>query len=126
MVAELARASQHCARAPLPRTAVITGRDVNMPRQRGGLVELADIRAQAPLPETADELCTVGRSLASRTRPIRPTGHHSWSLGRKRCISTSCDFVHCSWARGAAAGAATDPGEEEAGDHRLAQGSMAP
>src|SRR5262249_7092247 len=55
--AELARARQQCAQSPLTRMARLTGRNVNMPRQRGGLVELADIRAQIPLPETADELC---------------------------------------------------------------------
>jgi tetratricopeptide (TPR) repeat protein/CHAT domain-containing protein len=61
--AELARARQHCAQSPLPRVGRIAGGGMNMPQQRGGLVELADIRAQVPLPETADELCTVARSL---------------------------------------------------------------
>ena len=32
-------------------------------QQRGGLAEVADIRSQVPLPETADELCTVARDL---------------------------------------------------------------
>ena len=42
-----------------------------MPRQRGGLVELADIRAQIPLPETADELCAVARALGVPESEIR-------------------------------------------------------
>jgi len=32
-------------------------------QQRGGIAEVADIRIQVPLPETADELCTVARDL---------------------------------------------------------------
>jgi CHAT domain-containing protein len=60
---ELARARQHCAQASLPRMAQMTGRSMNMPQQRGGLVDVANIRAQVPLPETADELCTVARNL---------------------------------------------------------------
>ena len=60
---ELARARQHCAQVPLSRTAEMTGRGMTMPQQRGGLVKLADIRAQVPLPETAEELCAVARSL---------------------------------------------------------------
>jgi CHAT domain-containing protein len=38
-------------------------RGVSAPRQRGGLVDVAEIRSQVPLPETADELCAVARSL---------------------------------------------------------------
>ena len=32
-------------------------------QQRGGLADLASVRAQVPLPETADELCAVARDL---------------------------------------------------------------
>jgi CHAT domain-containing protein len=39
--------------------------------QRGGLVDLADIRAQTPLPETADELCAVARDLGIPESDIR-------------------------------------------------------
>jgi CHAT domain-containing protein/tetratricopeptide (TPR) repeat protein len=60
---ELARARQHCAQASSPRMARMTGRGMAMPQQRGGLVNVADIRTQVPLPETADELCAVARSL---------------------------------------------------------------
>jgi len=69
--AELARARQQYAQTSLPRIARLSGRDVNMPRQRGGLVELADIRAQIPLPETADELCAVARALGVPESEIR-------------------------------------------------------
>jgi CHAT domain-containing protein len=37
---------------------------------RGGLVDLALLRRQQPLPETADELCDVGRSLAASASDI--------------------------------------------------------
>jgi CHAT domain-containing protein/tetratricopeptide (TPR) repeat protein len=60
---ELARAREHCAQVALPRTAQVTARGMNMPQQRGGLIELADIRGQVPLPETAEELCAVARLL---------------------------------------------------------------
>jgi CHAT domain-containing protein len=32
-------------------------------QQRGGLADVATILSQVPLPETADELCAVGRDL---------------------------------------------------------------
>jgi tetratricopeptide (TPR) repeat protein/CHAT domain-containing protein len=60
---ELARARQRCAQAPFPRMARAIGRGTNVPQQRGGLVDVADIRAQVPLPETADELCMVAHNL---------------------------------------------------------------
>jgi CHAT domain-containing protein len=69
--AELARARQHCAQAPLPRIARMTGRDMTMPQQRGGLVDVANVRAQVPLPETADELCAVARLLGVPESEIR-------------------------------------------------------
>ena len=37
---------------------------------RGGLADLALLRRQQPLPETADELCEVGRSLAASSSDI--------------------------------------------------------
>ena len=39
--------------------------------QRGGLADVADIRALVPLPETADELCAVARDLGVPERNIR-------------------------------------------------------
>ena len=38
--------------------------------QRSGLVELAQVRQQTPLPETADELCAVARDLKSDVNAI--------------------------------------------------------
>jgi CHAT domain-containing protein len=39
------------------------GTGVKMLAQRGSLVDVADVRALTPLPETADELCAVARDL---------------------------------------------------------------
>jgi CHAT domain-containing protein len=69
--AELSRARQQCPQAPLPRLARLTGRGADMPQRRGGLADLANIRAQVPLPETADELCAVARSLGVPESEIR-------------------------------------------------------
>jgi CHAT domain-containing protein/tetratricopeptide (TPR) repeat protein len=38
---------------------------------RGGLADLAHLRTQTPLPETADELCAVAQYLKAETRDIR-------------------------------------------------------
>jgi CHAT domain-containing protein len=62
--AELARSRQHCPKAPLPRTARLASLGMNAPNERrGDLMDVAEIREQVPLPETADELCAVARSL---------------------------------------------------------------
>src|SRR5262249_7912129 len=62
---ELARAREPCLETTLPRLTRMTGRGPIIPQQRGGLVDVADIRAQEPLPETADELCSVARDLGA-------------------------------------------------------------
>jgi CHAT domain-containing protein/Tfp pilus assembly protein PilF len=63
--AELARAKQQCSKAPLQRVAgsTISGGGMKPLQQRGGLAEVASVRTQVPLPETADELCAVARDL---------------------------------------------------------------
>ena len=61
--AELARAKQRCSKAPLQRVVGPVGGGMKPLQQRGGVAEVADIRIQVPLPETADELCTVARKL---------------------------------------------------------------
>jgi CHAT domain-containing protein len=38
---------------------------------RGGLANVADIRAQTPLPETADELCAAARDLKADVSEVR-------------------------------------------------------
>ena len=61
--AEMARAKQQCPKAPWRRIAGPVAGDMRPLQQRGGLAEVADIRIQVPLPETADELCAVSRDL---------------------------------------------------------------
>jgi CHAT domain-containing protein/tetratricopeptide (TPR) repeat protein len=70
---DLARARQHCSEVPLDGLARLPGgpRGTSPPQQRGGLAELAEIRAQVPLPETADELCAVARALGVPESEIR-------------------------------------------------------
>ena len=55
---------QDCGKATLPKqnhVASLTGSIASL--FRGGVANVEDLRRQAPLPETADELCTVGREL---------------------------------------------------------------
>lgn len=72
------RDSLHVARAKLaasiescPRPAATRAASLHQPRnalpilQRGQLANLDRLRAQIPLPETADELCAVGRSFSA-------------------------------------------------------------
>ena len=59
----MARAKQHCSKSPWQRVAGPVAGGMKPLQQRGGLAEVADIRSQVPLPETADELCTVARDL---------------------------------------------------------------
>jgi CHAT domain-containing protein/tetratricopeptide (TPR) repeat protein len=59
--AQTARANQDCSILSGPRLADLGGRGPRPLQQRGGVAQLSDIRIQVPLPETADELCTVAR-----------------------------------------------------------------
>jgi len=61
------------AQAVTQRSAVLRGvaRSVAPMMQRSGLVEVAQVRRQTPLPETADELCAVARDLNSDVEAIR-------------------------------------------------------
>lgn len=63
MRAETARAKQSCLKAPGQRLAGFVAAGMKTLQQRGGLAEVAEIRVQVPLPETADELCAVAREL---------------------------------------------------------------
>lgn len=71
--AQLARAFQGCATAVAQRTAELRGarRSVEPVSHRQGLVDLAHLRVQVPLPETADELCAVARDLKAELDEIR-------------------------------------------------------
>jgi CHAT domain-containing protein len=61
--AELARARQRCAKSPLQRFPGLVASGTRLLQQRGGLADVAVVRTLVPLPETADELCTVARDL---------------------------------------------------------------
>jgi CHAT domain-containing protein/tetratricopeptide (TPR) repeat protein len=64
-LAKAANEKQQCAKAPMQRVAAVPASrgGVGIMALRNGLVDVADIRAQSPLPETADELCAVARDL---------------------------------------------------------------
>jgi CHAT domain-containing protein/tetratricopeptide (TPR) repeat protein len=72
-LADLARRRESCedgGTAPLQQ--VRTAARAALPiRPRGGSVETASLRIQLPLPETADELCAVGRELKAAASEIR-------------------------------------------------------
>jgi CHAT domain-containing protein len=72
-LAKVARDKQRCPEKMWQRVARSFGlRGGLTPRtQRGGLVDIEDVRAQVPLPETADELCTVARALDTPASEIR-------------------------------------------------------
>jgi hypothetical protein len=63
--ASAARAKRSCPKAPEQRVAALTGerRGVRPLDLREGMADVAEIRMQVPLPETADELCAVARDL---------------------------------------------------------------
>ena len=68
--AERARAKQSCGGTGFDRaTADIAGAKALL--QRNGIVDAADLRAQVPLPETADELCAVARDLKVAGTEVR-------------------------------------------------------
>jgi CHAT domain-containing protein/Tfp pilus assembly protein PilF len=71
--AKLARERQWCPETQPPRIAARDGtsRSVRRLDTRGGLASLAHLKAQVPLPETADELCAVARAVKAEPRDIR-------------------------------------------------------
>jgi CHAT domain-containing protein/tetratricopeptide (TPR) repeat protein len=64
-LAALARDYQHCRPPSRDRVAAIRGERSGLKPVaiRSGLADLAHLKAQTPLPETADELCAVARDL---------------------------------------------------------------
>jgi CHAT domain-containing protein len=72
-LARLARERQSCPGTALQRVTALAGlRRVVAPLQtRGGLTNVGLLRAQVPLPETADELCAVARDLRADPSAIR-------------------------------------------------------
>lgn len=71
--ARAARAKQRCRQTTLQRVAALVGlRDpVARIATRGGLAALDHLRAQVPLPETADELCVVAHHVGADPDAVR-------------------------------------------------------
>jgi CHAT domain-containing protein/tetratricopeptide (TPR) repeat protein len=71
--ANLARSKQSCPKAAEQRVAALTveRRGVLPLKLQRGLVDVAEVRLQVPLPETADELCAVARDLGVSGDEIR-------------------------------------------------------
>ena len=70
--AKLAREKQRCPVAPVQRVALAGHRGGALRVEtRGVLADLAHIRRQEPLPETADELCAVAQDVKAEARDIR-------------------------------------------------------
>jgi CHAT domain-containing protein/tetratricopeptide (TPR) repeat protein len=72
-LARQARIRKGCAEATRKRTGALRGmrRSLIAPEQAEGLASLRLLRMQTPLPETADELCAVARSLSSDVDEVR-------------------------------------------------------
>jgi len=72
-LADLARSQIACAATPEQRTASLRAlsRSFTPVAQIAGIADLAELKRQTPLPETADELCAVARSLGADTGEIR-------------------------------------------------------
>ena len=72
-LAKQAREKQACARTGLPKVASFANARAGVGQiiKRGGLVDLAHIRVQTPLPETADELCAVAGDLKVGIEDVR-------------------------------------------------------
>jgi hypothetical protein len=70
--AAAARSKQSCRATPEQRVKALTGelRGVLPLDLRRGLADVAEIRIQVPLPETADELCAVARDLRASSDDI--------------------------------------------------------
>ena len=77
-----ARAKQRCPETRPQRVAgghSSKGSGAARVATRGGLVNLADIKGQVPLPETADELCAVAQGVKAEAarHPPRSAGHRT-------------------------------------------------
>jgi CHAT domain-containing protein len=71
-LARKARASMSCPATPRPMATLNAAQGGAAPVElRGGLANVADIRSQTPLPETADELCAVARDLKTDPSEVR-------------------------------------------------------
>jgi CHAT domain-containing protein/tetratricopeptide (TPR) repeat protein len=93
-LADKARSQIGCAPTPEQRTASLRAlsRSFTPTAQTAGIADLTQLKVQTPLPETADELCTVARSLGADTGEIR-IGKRATETEIKR-LSTSGDLAH--------------------------------
>jgi CHAT domain-containing protein/tetratricopeptide (TPR) repeat protein len=71
--AKLARQKQSCSKTVRERMAALFGirRGIAPFAKRQKLANVSDIRAQVPLPETADELCAVARDVGGDLHELR-------------------------------------------------------
>ena len=71
--AQRARAEQGCAATAKQRTAYLRAfsRNPSLVPKPAGLADLSHLRMQAPLPETADEVCDVARSIGADVSETR-------------------------------------------------------
>jgi CHAT domain-containing protein len=71
--AQRARAETGCAATPGRRTAALraVGRSATPVPQAAGIADLAHLKMQSPLPETADEVCEVARSVGADLSDMR-------------------------------------------------------
>ena len=72
-LARQARQNQSCPKARRQQVASFRNmqRGMRQISARDGLVDVANLRVQTPLPETADELCAVARDLKAGTEDVR-------------------------------------------------------
>ena len=71
--AKLAREKQRCPETRWQRVAALVGprQSVSRVETRGGVVSVAAVKGQTPLPETADELCAVAQDVKAGAGDIR-------------------------------------------------------
>jgi CHAT domain-containing protein len=75
-LAQRARDNQRCRDGGSPAvTAFLGSRGVTPMETGGGLTKVSDLRIQAPLPETADELCAVASDLRADLSEMRLGAH---------------------------------------------------
>ena len=89
MLAQSARGKQRCPETAWQRAAALVGlrRGVKAVQIRGGMADVDFLRVQAPLPETADELCAVARDVGADMSQIR-LGAHATEREIKRLSET--------------------------------------
>ena len=103
LLARQAREKQTCTKTALERATLLLGlRRGTAPIDAGGaLADPSAIRKQAPLPETADELCAVARDIGADVKDLHLGAHatehevkalsRSGELARHRVRDSRCD-----------------------------------